>query len=385
VTNRERLVIRYEAAGPNFLIKAEAAGTGTLRPLVLETKDNANQILLNTDGTTTFGSGDVSFSDNGITNVGDISLDTINSDGSTVVIGSGTTMTFTDDGAIDVVLAGGAGDNWTIDSTGVMYEGDTGDFGIGIAPTSRFHCYETVNGDMIANFSNPNAGNAARAIVRLTNDASTAAVQYHGSAHSSLPRDLQIINNDGAGGIEFYFNGANRFTLGQDGNVSLTDHLTIGAPSQDYEFADRSNLLTLQSKSASNAMALEMFSSDGDGTDDVGIQIYGKGSPASITNRERMIVKYEAASTRFLIQSEADGTGTVRTLVLETEGNGDQLHLATNGNVGINKAPNSAIDIDLATQDLEIVDAGNAGATEQAWVEVEVNGVQGWLRVYAGI
>lgn len=37
----------------------------------------------------------------------------------------------------------------------------------------------------------------------------------------------------------------------------------------------------------------------------------------------------------------------------------------------------------LPTASLKVVDAGSAGATEQAWVEVEVDGVTGYLRVYA--
>jgi hypothetical protein len=37
----------------------------------------------------------------------------------------------------------------------------------------------------------------------------------------------------------------------------------------------------------------------------------------------------------------------------------------------------------LATESLAVVDAGSAGATEQAWVEVAVDGLSGYLRVYA--
>ncbi len=36
-----------------------------------------------------------------------------------------------------------------------------------------------------------------------------------------------------------------------------------------------------------------------------------------------------------------------------------------------------------ATQELEIVDAGTSGATEQAWVEVQVGGVVGYLRAFS--
>lgn len=56
--------------------------------------------------------------------------------------------------------------------------------------------------------------------------------------------------------------------------------------------------------------------------------------------------------------------------------------LDTSGNVGFGKAPSSKIDIDLATEDLEIVDAGSAAATEQDWIQVEVGGVTGYIRVF---
>lgn len=37
----------------------------------------------------------------------------------------------------------------------------------------------------------------------------------------------------------------------------------------------------------------------------------------------------------------------------------------------------------LATEDLELVDAGSAAATEQDWVEIKVGGVTGYWHVYA--
>ena len=37
----------------------------------------------------------------------------------------------------------------------------------------------------------------------------------------------------------------------------------------------------------------------------------------------------------------------------------------------------------LATEDLELIDAGSAGATQQDWVEITVGGNTGYIRVYA--
>lgn len=52
--------------------------------------------------------------------------------------------------------------------------------------------------------------------------------------------------------------------------------------------------------------------------------------------------------------------------------------------VGIGtQTPGSQVEINLATEDLEIVDAGSASATEQDWIEVQVGGVTGYIRVYA--
>jgi hypothetical protein len=37
----------------------------------------------------------------------------------------------------------------------------------------------------------------------------------------------------------------------------------------------------------------------------------------------------------------------------------------------------------MITENLKIVDAGSTGATEQDWIEVEVGGITGYVRVYA--
>lgn len=51
IANRERLILQYNQAVPNFRVQSEAAGTGTLRALVFETSTNSNQLVIETDGT----------------------------------------------------------------------------------------------------------------------------------------------------------------------------------------------------------------------------------------------------------------------------------------------------------------------------------------------
>lgn len=57
------------------------------------------------------------------------------------------------------------------------------------------------------------------------------------------------------------------------------------------------------------------------------------------------------------------------------------------GNVGIGMLPtaNGLLCINTPTETLEIIDAGSAGATEQDWIEVECNGVPGFLHVFAAV
>jgi len=51
--------------------------------------------------------------------------------------------------------------------------------------------------------------------------------------------------------------------------------------------------------------------------------------------------------------------------------------------LGINKIPTSALDIGMPTEDASFVDAGSTSATEQDWIEVQVGGNTGYVRVFA--
>lgn len=78
-------------------------------------------------------------------------------------------------------------------------------------------------------------------------------------------------------------------------------------------------------------------------------------------------------ATAVIIVAAADTTTVTGT---------DVVTITTDG-IGFMKVPANPIDLNLPTEDLEIVDAGSAAATEQDWIEVEVGGNQGYIRVYA--
>ena len=65
----------------------------------------------------------------------------------------------------------------------------------------------------------------------------------------------------------------------------------------------------------------------------------------------------------------------------------DTIRVDSGGDVGFGKNPaaGAKIDINLATEDAAIVDAGSAGATQQDWIEVTVGGVTGYLHVFSAV
>ncbi len=143
--------------------------------------------------------------------------------------------------------------------------------------------------------------------------------------------------------------------------LDVSGDVLLSGGLQNYLFTDRSSTLILQSRTAATAFALEMFPLDGDGTDDNNFSLYAIGAPSDITNRERLLIKYEATGTRFEIFSEADGTGTLRPLIVYTEGNSSQVYLETDGNVGIGIAPSTKLHIRASGEHLRLDDSSATG------------------------
>jgi hypothetical protein len=105
---------------------------------------------------------------------------------------------------------------------------------------------------------------------------------------------------------------------------------------QDYRIIVSNDSFNVQGMATSTAGIVSLSSNDADGTDDSFLHIYGVGHNPSDADVEYLRIGWNAATNRFNISPIEDGTGTLRPLTIFTEGNTNQIYVATNGNVGLN-------------------------------------------------
>jgi hypothetical protein len=129
------------------------------------------------------------------------------------------------------------------------------------------------------------------------------------------------------------WSGTNKF----DGEITLSPGGT-----QDYVIGNVVHTLTIQAQSAGTDADVRLYTFDGDATDSILFSLWGKGTPVSAVNRERLLIGWLPATNIYGIFSENNGTGTLRPVVLYTGANLNQLHLAIDGKVGIGVAPTAA-------------------------------------------
>jgi hypothetical protein len=122
------------------------------------------------------------------------------------------------------------------------------------------------------------------------------------------------------------------------GIVLIDTSLSIDIGLQKYQLTGRgTSSLIFEAQSSGSNSIFEMFTKDGDGTDVVGIRCFSVGTVASSANRERVELISRTAGT-FDLLTEANGTGTLRPLLIYTEGNTDQIRVEIDGNVGFSVA-----------------------------------------------
>ncbi len=105
---------------------------------------------------------------------------------------------------------------------------------------------------------------------------------------------------------------------------------------QRYDFSGNVlGHLNIQSKTSGIIHRQRNFSFDGDNSVDNLLEIYGLGTPSADTNTEFLQVGYSSSSTSYNIRTLNTGTGSIRTLSIQTGSNTDQIKLLTSGSVSL--------------------------------------------------
>ena len=188
-----------------------------------------------------------------------------------------------------------------------------------------------------------------------------------------------LLSSGGSGVIVFNTNGSNRLQIANSGELivgstaeaSGTGTGSINTPgginvdksvfigtslalnfNQRYLYTgDSSGRINIQSKTTGINNLLRNFTNDGDNTDNNLQEIYGLGTPSSLTNTEFLQIGYLTSLTGYTLKTSSTGTGTTRPLILQTGLSTDQLKLLTDGTVSLSSTTAS---VDTTTAALKL-------------------------------
>jgi len=190
------------------------------------------------------------------------------------------------------------------------------------------------------------AGQAFKVISNSASFTGTGLVLIHVDNPSATGLAFRV-RQDGTGDIvNFNDGGATVFKVANGGTTTLAGDLILDDGSNQAFIIQQNslaNVLGFQGQTAGQGTFYRYFTKDGDGTDNNTLQVFAVGSPSSITNRERITFGWSTSNSQFEIESEADGTGTLRAIVIRTEGNTDQFKLGADGSITISTTGSSNI------------------------------------------
>ncbi len=231
-------------------------------------------------------------------------------------------------GTIDGVTIGGssagAGTFTTLETSGNV--------GIGVSAAARLHI-----------------NNSTDELVRMESSSSTGSpylswfqngTQRSYIRHQDTDDELRVVSEYGLIGLWPGSSGTEtrRFAAYNDGTFDFIPG------TQTYRLGNQGDALYFWGRSAGSGGELEVFNSDGDGTDRSRIRLFTQGLPSDITNRELLVVSIDGTDEAS-IYTEAGGSGDALSINIYTHGNSDQIHLATSGDVGIGKSPSFDLDV----------------------------------------
>jgi len=177
------------------------------------------------------------------------------------------------------------------------------------------------------------------------------------------------------------------FLRGSDGNIGIK----TSAPNVDVEIKDASDPTLRLNESGDDSSYLQFIHTS---TGQAQIQAVASAGnivfdidpiPSDGTGLAafRFFRTTNTTAAAYFIVYKGDGAGTANAQIA---GKGLNSYVcADNGDFGIGTAtPGSITEWNMTTENLEFVDAGSVGATQQDWLEVQIGNVTGYIHVYAG-
>lgn len=139
----------------------------------------------------------------------------------------------------------------------------------------------------------------------------------------------------------------NIYTKGNRGQLVLNADDTVNIRS--FQFSDSggaTNRLGIQCRNSGAASLFDFYSRDGNGTDDVGLNLFAKGKPDDWVPYEILVLNWDTSEGEFSLHVSMGSGGTTRPLNIYTPGNSGQVYLKTDGTVGISNAtPGFTLDV----------------------------------------
>jgi len=136
-------------------------------------------------------------------------------------------------------------------------------------------------------------------------------------------------------GGEISFDNENLTTTG---DIECNE-LTLTTATQDWLFTSSWASLSLQAQTSATATRFQLYSKDGDETDDIFYEIYTDGAPGAVANAQWLRMGWNSTYSIFQIQAGKSGTGSDRNLKIQATGNlqleSDSGYVYTNGKLGI--------------------------------------------------
>lgn len=132
-----------------------------------------------------------------------------------------------------------------------------------------------------------------------------------------------------------------------DGDVEISIGLVITADgtfgAYNLEVPSGLTAMFVENLKTATAATIAIATLDADGTDDVGLLLYGKGNSGSLTNTEILRLGYSASGTRFQIKAENGGTGTLRDIWIGHESGSlqDSIIVHASGDVSLMNIPSA--------------------------------------------